>query len=346
MVRVGLIARGEDRGLGIQTWEFARAMAPERTLLVDMGEYARGFGIHHDRYPDALVVRFDRGTLPEGQIREWLAGLDVVFTAETFYDWRICRWADEAGAATVCQLNPEFLRPLGEYAAVPTRWWAPTSWQLAELPAGTRVVPVPVADDRFPFAAPERDPDAPLRVLHSVGHRAHSDRNGTGVLLSSLNNMRAPMRLTLAGQDSRMPTTRTRPNIALEVRTGGVADYWRLYEDQDALVIPRRYGGLCLPVQEAMAAGLAVVMTDAEPQASTWPVTTVRSRLGPVIRLPGGRLRPANAEPRHLAAALETFARDPEALAAAQARSLEWAEAHRWSVMRPLYEAELADACR
>lgn len=342
-MRIGLVARGEDRGLGIQSWEFSRAMAPERTLLVDMGEYARGFPTHLDRYPDAMVVRFDRGELPERMVREWLDGLDVVFTAETFYDWRICRWAAEAGVATVAQLNPEFLRPPGEYAALPTRWWAPTTWRLGELPPGTRVVPVPVADDRFPFRAPERD--GPLRVLHSVGHRAHADRNGTGVFLHALARVRGPMQVTVMCQDGKIGLGRVGRGVRANAMPGGVRDYWRAYEGHDVLCLPRRYGGLCLPAQEAMAAGLAVMMTDAEPQASTWPIVPIRSRSVAPIHLPAGRIRPVNADPRQLAIALDRLAGDEAIVARAQARALEWAEAHRWSVMRPVYEAEFADVC-
>lgn len=342
-MRIGLIARGEDRGLGIQTWEFARAMAPERTMLVDMGELARGFPVHHDRYPGATVVHYDAGQLPEGQVREWLEGLDVVFSAETFYDWRLCRWAEEAGAATVCQLNPEFLRPVAELPALPTRWWAPTSWRLDALPVGTEVVPVPVADDRFPFEIPERD--GRLRVLHVVGHRAAADRNGTAVVLQAVARARGPMSVLLTTQDARVPLGRPSPGVTVDSRSGGLRDYWRLYEGFDVLLLPRRYGGLCLPVQEAMASGLAVVMSDTEPQRSTWPIRPVRTGLKSIIRTPAGRVPLALVDPRSLARELDHLANNPDDLLREQERALEWAEAHRWSVLRPHYEARLADAC-
>jgi len=56
-VKVGLIARADDRGLGIMCWEFHRAMRPHATLVVrEPGAEARGFQPHLDRYPDATVV--------------------------------------------------------------------------------------------------------------------------------------------------------------------------------------------------------------------------------------------------------------------------------------------------
>lgn len=320
-------------------------MQPERTLLVDMGELARGFPVHLDRYPGATVVHYDRGLLPEGPVREFLVGLDAVFTVETFYDWRICRWADEAGVATVCQLNPEFMRPVDELPARPTRWWAPTSWRLGHLPEGTRVVPVPVAGDRFPLCPPESD--EPLRVLHVAGHHAMADRNGTAVVLESLGRLRPPMRVTVATQDARLPSSARgrRGGIEVQALTGGVRDYWHLYHDQDVLVMPRRYGGLCLPVQEAMAAGLAVVMTDAEPQSSTWPIVPIRAALSrPKLRCPGGPLPLATPRPESVAEQLNLLA-DRDRLRCQQEQSVEWARANTWEMLRPLYQQELADAC-
>ena len=35
-MKLGLIARADNTGLGMQTWEFYRAMKPEKTLVVDI----------------------------------------------------------------------------------------------------------------------------------------------------------------------------------------------------------------------------------------------------------------------------------------------------------------------
>jgi hypothetical protein len=42
-------------------------------------------------------------------------------------------------------------------------------------------------------------------------------------------------------------------------------NYLDQYKDGDVLVIPRKYGGLCLPMQEALAHGIPVIMPDIEP---------------------------------------------------------------------------------
>lgn len=319
-------------------------MKPERVLVVDMGALAGGFPMYLDRYPGAKVVRWD-GALPERIVRRWLDGLDVVFAVETMYDLNLPKWASEHNVATVVQVNAEFLRPIAEYEHPPTAWWAPTPWRLEHLPPATRVVPVPVADDRFAFTPPKRD--GPLRVLHVAGHAAMADRNGTGLFVEALRRMEPPMRVRIVTQDDRLRVGRIRAGVDVEVVTGGVGDYWRLYDDADVLVQPRRYGGLHLPCQEAMAAGLAVVMSDCEPQRSFWPVMTVRSATGvPRLQCPGGRLPLTNARPEAIAEAVNLLSREPETLRAWQERSVAWALEHRWSVMRPLYEQELAEVVK
>lgn len=344
-MKIGLIARGEDRGLGIQSWEFSRGMRPDRTLLVDMGELARGFPVHADRYPGATVAPFLDGQLDEAIVRPWLEGLDAVFVAETIYDERIITWCRAAGTATVVQLNPEFYKHADTPDLLhPTAWWAPSPWRLEHLAPGTRLVPVPVALDRWPerTTAPH---DQPLRVLHVVGHRAASDRNGTTEVLVAAPFLRGPTVLHLMTQDRRLPSPRgVRRGVTVKVHLGGVSDYWRLYDGYDVLVLPRRYGGLCLPVQEAMAAGLAVVMTDTEPQRSFWPVVTVPTRHQGVLRTATGDVPLALAHPHRLAETLDRLNSDRGELEAAQAAGRAWAVAHSWDAMRSLYVDEFERA--
>jgi hypothetical protein len=343
-MKVGLVARAEDRGLGIMCWEAYRHLQPDRTMVVDMGALAGGFPAHLDRYPDATVVPFDGGSFPEDQVRDWIAGLDVVLTCETAYDWRLPEWCAEAGARLVCHVMPEFYRPQTEH--LPITWWNPTSWRMGHLPAGTRHVPVPVALDRWEGRTSKVE-DRPLHLLHVAGHRAMADRNGTVLLAVALQRVRQPMVVTVVTQDDQLPTRENPHHPGVEVRhvTGSVADYWDLYAGHDVLVMPRRYGGLCLPVQEAMAAGLAVVMPDASPQRDDWPVLPVRAHPGRLVNTPCGGVALANTDPNALATELDRLAADPAAVALAQLRSQAWAHANSWEALLPLYREELARAC-
>lgn len=348
-MKVGLLARAEDRGLGILTWEWFRHMQPYRTLLIDLGDLARGFAQFPDRFPGATVARWTGGELDEDDVRAWLDGLDVVYSAETFYDWRICEWARDAGVRTVCHLMPEFYRH-GHDVSLPEPdvWWLPTTWRLTEvdqfIPPDVRVVPVPVPTDRWPEGG--IDEDGPLRVLHSIGHRATADRNGTTALLRALRFVREPMQVTLHTQDFRSPSTKVPAHVQVDTIHGGCVNYWDAYAWQDVLVLPRRYGGLSMPVLEAAGAGLAVVMSDAEPQRTDWPfVRRAPARKGPRVETPAGAIDTADTDPRALAVLLDALASDRAALADAACAARRWAEDHSWEALWPTVTAELERAC-
>lgn len=340
-MKVGLIARGEDRGLGIQTWEAYRHLRPERTLLVDMGELGRGFAVHADRYPDATVASFDGHQFPD-TVRDWLDGLDVVLSCETLYDWRLADWGREQGVATVVQVNPEFYKHHDLDLPHPTMWWNPTTWRHDHLPRSARHVPVPVALDRFAQTArPDREEP---RFLHVVGKRAAGDRNGTQLLVMALRRTRSTFTIEVVTQERRMPSMNVQRNLDLRVRLGGREDYWDLYEDFDALVLPRRYGGLCLPAQEAMAAGMAVLMPACEPNTAMWPVLPLRCEPGIELNTPGGPVVLADTDLRSMAAAMDGLVENRQQLAHHQAEASAWAATHSWAALAGLYADELARA--
>lgn len=348
-MKVGLIARGEDRGLGIQTWEWWRHMRPERTLIVDPGDLARGFPLHLDRYgvhprqPAAgtVVACWDGHEFSdEAMVRRWLDGLDVIYTAETFYDHRLPRWCAEAGVRLVVHVNPEFFRWTAAHLPA-VRWWLPTSWRADRLPRDAEVVPVPVPLDRWPEPAP-RHHGVPT-FLHVAGHRAAGDRNGTGLVMAALARTSAKMRVVIATQDERLPVVRHGRNVELIRATGGTANYWDLYEG-DVLVMPRRYGGLCLPANEAAAAGLALVMTDTPPNHE-WPALPISVSSRQPMGTPGGTVVSATADASHLARLLDRLASDRELRHHQQHAARAWAEARSWSALAPRITLALEAAC-
>jgi glycosyltransferase involved in cell wall biosynthesis len=341
-VKLGIIARGEDRGLGVLTWEACRHLRPERVLLIDPAPgVAKGFDQHAERFPGATLASWAGEGLDERTVRRWLAGLDVVYTAETSYDPRLYEWARQLGVRTVLHVMPEFLRPAPPELR-PDVWWTPTPWRLDRLPPSTVVVPVPVATDRFDRQVRARCDT----LLHVAGHRAAADRNGTTALLASLRYLRTPTRIVITGQDGHLPAARLPSHVELVERSAGVADYWQLYDEGDALVLPRRYGGLSLPAQEAMAAGMALVMTDCEPQRTCWPIIPIAGRPRGELDTPSGPVPLYAAHPATLAAAIDRLLVLPSAAAKASAASLQWAATHSWQrlaiVWRHQLEAALA----
>jgi hypothetical protein len=343
-VSLGLIARADDRGIGTMTWEFAKAMRPDHTLVVrEPGAEAKGFAPHLDRYPGAFVVTYDidAGTLePWSTVREFLQHCDVAYMVETPYDWRLFDLARKVHCATVLHVMPEFWRWQHADTPRPDVWWIPTTWLADRLPDECRLIPVPVPTLPQIYATP------PTRgLVHVAGHRAGMDRNGTTTVLSAMRLARSVSSLRVECQDPRLPAT-SDPRVTL--RTGGRPDRWSMYDDAAALVMPRRYGGLCLPALEAMARGLAVVMPDLEPQRSTWPVVVTKVRRVRTMDAPGGPIPIADVDARDLGQVLDHLERDEFAMIERQERARAWALANNWAALADVYRSELAAvlACR
>lgn len=344
-MKLGIVARSEDRGLGLQTWEACRHLNPDRVLLVEP-QPAR-WPLHRERYEpfDTTRVRWDGRTLHEDKVRRWLSGLDVVYTAESPYDERLPGWASDAGCAVVAHANPEMLADRTARNRWVT-WWAPTRWRLQQLPFGTRVVPMPVATDRFP---PRPASDGPVTFVHSAGHEAQYDRNGTRLVAEAIRGLEnLPCRLVVFGQDGGLPKFRLRSgsaNFDLETHPGGVVNYWDQYQGGDVLLMPRRYGGLCLPVQEALAAGMAVVMTDTSPN-EMWPGPRL-----PVVEVQQMRTRCGDvgvhsADPEDLRTLMAKLVGDRDWLVCLQDEARRWAEKHSWEALLPRWRKELERAAR
>lgn len=321
-MRVGLIARCDNRGLGIQTWEVWRHLAPAVTVVVDPGgTEARQYP---DRYPDGIVCTPDR--ICDRRIVDMLATCDVVYTAETWYDRSLPERLAAAGTATVRHINPEL-----DDGAWSSSVWAPTGWLTDRLPAGTRVVPMPAPVDRFPTVTP---PTSPPRVVHPAGKPALADRQGSEIVAACTRPLhRAGISVDLVGFGS-----------ARGVPFRPVDDWWTRDPGAVCSVIPRRYGGLCMPVLEALAAGVPVMMTDCPPNADMWPIIPLAASRGHDVRAKAGLVPNWVVDPGTVTSTVMVLAADPNRRAHEADRARGWALEHSWEVLAPVWVRELADA--
>ena len=101
-MRLGLIARADNTGLGHQTWELYRHLNPHKTLVVDIS-HLKGNQLFPERYPDAKVVK---GFPTVDDFAEFLDDLDVVFTCEIPYGYVLFELAEDMGVKTNLQCNP------------------------------------------------------------------------------------------------------------------------------------------------------------------------------------------------------------------------------------------------
>lgn len=332
-MRVGLIARADNRGLGNQTWEFYRHMNPAKTLVVDM-RHRTPHEHHFDRYPDAWAILRDE-ELNDKVWKKFCKELDVVYTAETPYEYSLYEVARDMGVRTVCHINPEFYRHgLDKSLPVPDVMAVPSTWRIEGMP-GAIHLPFPVARDRLKVRYVEKVET----FLHVMGHPALAERNGTDIFMTALNYVRVPMKALVTAQ-TRLPRRRGHCRfVDLVVREGDVENYWDLYQGADALVMPRKYGGQCLPINEAMSLGLPVLAPNRCPENEIVPGGgLVRCRPSSrMIRTQAGPVRLEQVDPRVLARAMEQLVQEPELVGILSKASNEKAEQMSWESLKPKY---------
>lgn len=352
---LGLIARADNTGLGTQSWEFHRHLRPAKTLIVDLaGRSASGkdLTIYPDRFGHGEVTTVT-GVPDDATLDAWLDGLTTVFTMETPYNYRLYSIARHKGIQTVLQGNWElldYLQPGPHQHHLPDILALPSTWHLrqARRRLGDRMevlhLPVPIATDRFTVEDP---PETATRLLHVAGHPATHDRNGTTDLLAAVALCRAEMTVTLTCQrpgwlGSLIGPDQSPPNVTLVIDPATPTDYWSLYPGQHAVVLPRRYGGLCLPLNEALGAHLPVLMPAISPNTDWLPTDWLTPAEQYDSFLAKTPVEVYRSDPVALAERMDRLATDPEFYAAARRSAAVLADRYSWETLLPDYRKILS----
>lgn len=338
-MRLGLIARADSRGLGIQTKAFHDNMAPAKTLVVDCPSQ-QPLPVRRDWYPGAQWVN---GLPSTPDIENFLDDLDAVYTAETGYTPALWDIANKRHIRTVLHANFEFL----DHNDQPKQWLAPSLWRIDEWPEGTVHLPFPIELDKFP---PTQLPDVPTNLLHIVGRptmdRSNDlHRNGTIDLLAALQLVTADVTVTIRCQQAgyvenliQIHNFHFPPNIVLRIENGDTPNYWDNYRGQHALIMPRRFGGLCLPANEAIAAGIPVIMPNIDPNNTWLPHTW----LVPAHQIGAFRAKQVidlfQVDTGALAIKINQLVTDPGFYTKAKRKAQQLRYRLSWDTLKPLYE--------
>jgi len=258
-MRVGALCRMDFTGLGIQSKEFFDHI-PCKALVIDSTKLSGTIQNPH-WYPGQKIFKIDTWLkIPIDVINEFLNDIDILITFETPYDYSIFDTCRKRGIKTVLQLNYEFLEYPSKHP-LPDLFAAPSLWNYELIPTPKMFLPVPV---NVNHSVPDRQEKT---FLHIAGRTAVHDRNGTLPFLRSLQYVNNRIKVIVRGQHHitlpRVPShvkliqDFTNKENYLENYTGGV------------LVMPRKYGGLCLPAQESIGFEMPVIMTDISPN-NTW----------------------------------------------------------------------------
>lgn len=268
--KLGTIVYSTHTGLGYQTRDFYNHMKPDKTLLVDLSQF-NGMEQHYDWYPEANVYR----GIPDTEACKWLLrDMDAVFVAETPLNYELYRSAGKV--RTYQQLNFEFfdyqqrLNLPKPYKLVPGTPWNVDRLEAMDV-APVEVLRVPVDREKLEF----REINECKTFIHIIGRPAIHDRNGTLAFLEAASRLPqfnykvfvqppTDKRAVEYYEPVEKKLNEVRKKSKMEVITNAETPA-EMYSSGDVLVLPRRYGGLCLPMQEALSCGLPVIMTALSP---------------------------------------------------------------------------------
>ena len=273
-MRLGIIARADKTGLGNQTKELVDMLKPDKVLLIDSSHF-NGNKQYPEWYEGYNVTKTQAGFMSNMEVNAFLNEIDVVISCEIFYNRRLAALAHRRGIKTILQYNYEFF----EYFVVegmrqPNILLGPTTWHLDYIDkyfggkSKVMHLPPPTTPAIFGDAKKINMAKTHKRILHVAGKRAAKDRNGTNTVIEMLEYSKANYELVITVQgdfnpycsDSRLTINNSNPDNRAE-----------LYSGFDFMILPRKYGGLCLPMNEALLSGLPVIMTDISPNNDILP---------------------------------------------------------------------------
>ena len=337
--RLGLIARGDFTGLAIQTYSFWKHLNPEETLVVDLSRHS-GSKPDMSRYPNARMWNdnvYPSIDQPKDRILDdFLQSVDVVLTCETPYNYWLFSRAKELGVKTILQFNYEFLDySLYNGLPEPDLFLAPSEWHIedirSQLPGrNIEILPPPIDRDVFSFTHRDRLET----LLHTAGTVAMEDRNGTIISVEAMNHVSSNVKLYVRSQ---FPIKQINKGSKVKSVYGKVGSNRDLYRDESAFVIPRKFGGLCLPMNEALSLGMPIIVSDCDPQNRWVPeVLRVKAIKGKEI-MTRNKINLYECAPKDVAERIDFLYDNPDVFSDLSTWANEYSEQISWNSLKSKY---------
>jgi len=323
-----MICRYDNSGLGTLSWEFARHLKPHKVLLVQNDIYKT----FPERYSDFDTRIHDN----KYEDWEWLSDdVDVVFSAETFYNWSFVELCRKKGVKTA--LYTMFEMQLDPIPLHPTLFICPSKLDMEYYPENKVFLPPPVATDRLIWNKRE----TAKTFIHSASHTGLKGRKGTQLLIDAINLVKADVQFKIY---SWKPFAVSDPRVSVDVVN--FKNYWQMWRQGDVLVYPQGANGICLPIIEAMSSGLAVITTDIYPFNEYMPKEllfppneTFRHRMSPRLN----EVEDYRIDPKDIADKIDYIAEKP--IDTFSEYGLQWSKQNSWDVLLPKYKEVLNNLC-
>lgn len=340
-MKIGLLAYSTDTGLGIQTMNFYKHMKPHKTLIADLSNF-NGMETHHERMTDnpSGEVRVAMG-IPDCTFMDWLTDdVDIVFVCETPLNYCLFEKAEAKGVKTVLQYNYEFL----DYLQAPDKpkpsvLAAPSIWHKKDVEAANfaPVIDLPVPTDATNIDY--REISECRTMFHIAGKQAVHDRNGTMTFIEAAVKCGNKFKYVIYAQqlDGTTETLIEKAQAKIDLTViYNTPDYFDMYKDGDVMVMPRKYGGLCLPMQEALVAGIPVIMPDVEPNGYRLPKQWLVKATYSHSFMTRTQIEIFETDPNQLAFKMCEFA-DHEFMKWSNQEAKQIGKGLKWETLTPLY---------
>jgi glycosyltransferase involved in cell wall biosynthesis len=274
-MRIGIIARADLTGLGIQSRNWVRLLNPDKTIVINSKPF-NGNEQHIEWYSSRRNAYRIDGFIQQNEVNPILNDIDVLLTFEIPYNYQLITMARSRGVKTIIQNNWEFTDYLRQpELPLPNLLINHSYWHLDDQKSLwgdiTEYCPTPLfVEDYVNILQENLARTGRRRFLHIAGRGTHEDRNGTRDLIDSLQYIpeEIDFELVIKTQTTDIPSTLDRRVI---IDRSSPVDEKELYRNFDAMILPRRYAGACLPMSEALASGLPVIMTDIDPNNKVLP---------------------------------------------------------------------------
>jgi glycosyltransferase involved in cell wall biosynthesis len=307
-MRIGLIARSDNSGLGNQTRELAYMLNPDKILLIDSTPFNQN--TQNPEWYKEYIVTKNVGFVRDKTALEFLKNLDVVISCEIFYNKKFPMLAKQSGVKTVLQYNYEFLDNLqNPDLPLPDVLLSPSKWNIEDVMSkfgkSCSVIHLPPPTNHSLFEnAREINLKPTKKLLHIAGKIAVMDRNGTDTVIEMMKYSKEDFALEIRSQvklDYEIKDDR------IKIISDNIKDQEDLYSGYDAMVLPRRYAGLCLPMNEALLSGLPVFMTDVSPNNQVLPSEWLVASYKTDQLMTRTMLDVYSADPEQLAAKIDSY---------------------------------------
>jgi glycosyltransferase involved in cell wall biosynthesis len=273
-MRLGIIARSDNTGLGNQTMELVKMLNPDKILLIN-SQFFNNNQQHPEWYKDYSVIETRKGMPRTNEVLAFLENIDVVISCETFYHLELVDLAKQKGIKTILQYNYELFGNLAHPEwTLPDVLLAPSIWNLdiivKKFGSKTQVMHLPPPTDHTLFNQAKKinlSKDH-KRILHIAGKKAAKDRNGTESILKMIKYSKEDYELVIKSQT---PLNLICKDSRVKIEIDNPDNRQDMYSGFDAMVLPRRYAGLCLPMNEALMSALPVFMTNISPNNAILP---------------------------------------------------------------------------